>query len=219
MQSKPRKRTRRSGADVTPLARNTKNDATRGVGARIYADTTTAAAAARTSPDKPLTEKQRRFALAIAEGDSEIIACRRAGYADNSYAPRLMAMPAIQRLIARERAAFERDTGMTRQKVLEMFQEAFADAKMLSEPSSMVAAAREIGKMCGYYAPVEQKVSVSVSGQIAMERMDRLSDEELLRLITQGSQLGAPADDDEGEGDDIDGPPALPPPADEGEPA
>ena len=44
---------------------------------------------------------------------------------------------------------------MTRKKVMDMLLESYDMAKLMAEPASMVSAAREIEKMCGYYAPVE----------------------------------------------------------------
>ena len=77
---------------------------------------------------------------------------------------------------------------MTRKKVMDMHLEAFDMAKMMAEPASMVSAAREIGRMCGYYEPVKQKIEVSVNGQIAVKRLESMSDEDLLKLVTEGLQ-------------------------------
>ena len=51
----------------------------------------------------------------------------------------------------------------------------------------MVAAAREVGKMCGYYAPVEHKMKVDVTGNIVVDKLNSMSDAELLKLITGGA--------------------------------
>jgi|GEM_PF-730700 len=167
-----------------------KEDATRKAAARKYVSTITNAGAAATSPTKPLTEKQKLFARYWAEGDTLPAAARRAGYPEGStrLAYSMIHMPAIRALYDAEKKKYEEAGAMTRKKVMDMLVEAYDVAKMVSEPSSMVAAAREIGKMCGYYAPVEQKVSVSVSGRVVMDRLDRMSDEELLKIITAGSE-------------------------------
>jgi len=140
------------------------------------------------SPDKPLTDKQRLFVQFWAEGDSIPGASRRAGYNDQAaIAYRMVKMPNILKLKAELSAKYEEAGQVTRKMVMDMHMEAFDMAKLMSEPSSMVAAAREIGKMAGYYAPVEHRVKVDVSGNIVLDRMNSMSDAELLRVISQGA--------------------------------
>ena len=76
---------------------------------------------------------------------------------------------------------------------MDMLIEAYDTAKLLSEPASMVSAAREIGKMCGMYNEVK-KVEVSVTGDIMLYKMNQLSDEDLVRLISEGVQQAAAED-------------------------
>ena len=61
-------------------------------------------------------------------------------------------------------------------------------AKLMSEPASMISGWREIAKMCGYMAPVEHRVKVDVSGNIVLDRMNSMSDAELLKVISNGAQ-------------------------------
>jgi phage terminase small subunit len=58
----------------------------------------------------------------------------------------------------------------------------------MAEPASMVSAWREIGKMCGYYEPVTKKVDITVT-QNGFKRLERLSDAELLELISTPAVL------------------------------
>lgn len=140
------------------------------------------------SPDKPLTEKQRAFVQFWAEGDSITGASRRAGYNDGAtIAYRMVKMPNILALKAKYEAEWQSTRQMTREKVMDMHLEAFDMAKLMSEPASMVSAAREIGKICGFYAPVEHKVKVDVTGNIVLDRMNSMSDAELLKVISQGA--------------------------------
>jgi phage terminase small subunit len=142
-------------------------------------------------PDKPLTEKQRLFVQYWAEGDSIAAASRRAGYNDGaSIAHRMVKMPNILKLRAEIAAKYEEAGRVTRKSVMDMHLEAYAMAKLMSEPATMVSAARELGKMAGYYAPVEHKVKIDVTGNIVLERMNSLSDAELLKIISQGTTNG-----------------------------
>lgn len=144
------------------------------------------------SPDKPLTQMQKDFVKLWAQGESIATASHRAGYADGSvYAYRMVKMPNILALYNEEKRLYEEAAGMSRKKVMDMLLEAYADAKMVNEPASMVSAAREIGKMCGYYEPVRHKVDVSVNGTVIHKRLAGMSDSELLDLITGGKALTA----------------------------
>lgn len=153
-----------------------------------YPETTTMAAAALVPADKPLTTQQREFVKHWAAGDSIPNAMARAGYNDQpSYGYRMAKMPNILALYNEEKRLYEEASQMTRKRVMDMLVDAYDMAKLMSEPASMVSAAREVGKMCGYYEPVKTQVSVTVNGQVNIAQMSRLSDDELLKIIEQGA--------------------------------
>lgn len=161
-------------------------------GMRNARTTCSAADAALVDPDKPLTDMQRQFAIAWASGESIASACIRAGYADDGLGYRLARMPNVRRLYDSEKAKYEAAAQMTRKKVMDMHLEAFEMARLMAEPSSMVAAAREIGKMCGYYEPVKLQVTHNHQGEVAVRQLNAMSDADLLKLITGGSALALP---------------------------
>ena len=145
------------------------------------------AAAAAVSPDKPLTEKQRLYALARAKGESVANAMAIAGYNEQqSYGYRMDKMPNIQRLIEQERSLYAEAAQMDRKKVIDMQLEAYEMAKTMAEPSTMVAAAREIGKICGLYEPKKVELTVNGSIQHEIHRFEAMSDAELLQVLAQG---------------------------------
>lgn len=37
--------------------------------------------------------------------------------------------------------------------------------------------------MCGYYEPVKKQIDVNITGNVVMQRLNKLSDAELLKLI------------------------------------
>lgn len=171
--------------------------------------------------DKPrkltvMTAKQKALINYIGQGESVVSAAARAGYTDNgTSAYRMMKDPAVLELIAQRKAAYEKASDMTRKRVMDGLLEAAEMAKLMAEPSSMVAAWREIGKMCGYYAPVEKKIKIE--GNVVLDKMERLSEAELLELV-QGAQaqISKAIHDDEDDDDEIpapgqaaDGAPAL----------
>ena len=154
---------------------------------RTALSTTTMAAAAAVSPDKPLTGRQKAYALARARGESVPNAMAAAGYNEQpSYGYRLDKMPNVQALIRQEQALYAEAAQVDRKKVIDMQLEAYEMAKMMAEPSTMVAAAREIGKICGLYEP--KKVELTVSGRVEHEihRFEAMSDAELLQVLAQG---------------------------------
>lgn len=141
------------------------------------------------SPDKPLTEKQRLFVKYWAEGDSIPSASRRAGYNDSaSVAYRLVKMPNVLALKHKYEAKYEADSQMNRKQVMEGFKEAIEMAKLMADPTAMISGWREIGRMCGYYAPVETKLKIDVTGNVTMTRLTQMSDAELIEMIEKGAK-------------------------------
>ena len=154
---------------------------------RAAPETTTMAAAAAVSPDKPLTEKQKLYAVARARGESVPNAMAQAGYNEQvSYGYRLDKMPNVQALIRQEQALYAAAAQIDRKKVIDMQLEAYELARTMAEPATMVSAAREIGKICGLYEP--QKVQINVRGSVQHEihRFEAMSDAELLEVLSQG---------------------------------
>lgn len=156
--------------------------------ARKGIDTSNKAGAALIDPEKPLTDAQQAFVKFWGQGDSVSLAANRAGI-ETTYAYRLIYMPNILKAYQAEKAAYERDSGMTRAKVIAGFEEAIDMARTMAEPSTMVAAWREVGKMCGYYEPVKVEHTVNHQGKIIHERLDKLSNAELFDLIQKQSAL------------------------------
>lgn len=91
--------------------------------------------------------------------------------------------PAILKIYREEKKLYEAAGAMTRQRVMDMLKEAYDMAKITSEPSTMVAAAREIGKMCGYYEP-DVKININIGAKLT-EKLTTMSDEQLIKLIEE----------------------------------
>lgn len=148
-------------------------------------------------PDKPLTDMQKAFVMHMAQGESVVTAMSRAGYdtdTGSTYGYRLIRQPNVLALLNQEKAKYEAACQMTRKRVMDGLLEGIDMAKLAGEPASMISGWREIGKMCGYYEPVTRKLDITLSGNVVMDRMNRLSDAELLKLIQEGVE--EVADDD-----------------------
>ena len=181
-------------------------DTGRKASVRSAINTSTMAAAAMVPVDKPPTTQQRLFVQHWAKGETIPNAMARAGYNDQpSYGYRMAKMPNILALYNEEKAKYEEAAQMTRQRVMDGLLEAVEMAKLMAEPATMVSGWREIGKMCGYFEPKKVDISVNVTGNVIHQRLNQLSDAELLKIIQeQGAEplLDAPeypleGDDDE----------------------
>lgn len=131
-----------------------------------------------------LTEKQRLFVTHLVHDRLNATASARlAGFADPGCTAReLLRTPKVVAAIAEERAEYARASGMTKQKVLEGFSEAIDLARLKGDAIAMIAGWREISKLCGFYEPQVHKVEVSVKGKVLLERLNTMSDAELLQL-------------------------------------
>lgn len=149
------------------------------------------------SPDKPLTDKQKAFVKFWAEGDSITNASVRAGYNDNAaIAYRMVKMPNILALKAKYEAEWQETRQMTREKVMDGVLESIEMAKLMAEPATMIQGWKTIGQLCGFFAPVEHKVKVDVTGNILVDKLNSMSDAELLKIISQGPAALIPYDSD-----------------------
>lgn len=134
--------------------------------------------------DQPLTEMQRMFVHHLVHNKlNQTAAARQAGFNQpGTSAHALVRNPRVIAAIAAERAEYAKASGMTKQKVIDGFSEAIDLARIKADPIAMIAGWREIGKMCGFYEPTKTKIEVSVQGQVLIQRMNSMSDEELLAL-------------------------------------
>lgn len=154
---------------------------------RKAVNTSTMAGAAMVPVDKPLTEQQKKFIKGIAEGESVDTAMKRAGYNDQpSYGYRILKMPNAQALLQQYQREYAQASQMTKKKVMDMHLEAYEMAKLMAEPATMVSAAREIGKMCGFYEPT--KINVNFNGGGVQRQLESASTEELERLIAEAQE-------------------------------
>lgn len=137
-----------------------------------------------TSPVHMLDERQKVFVDSIIKGRSPTQAARIAGYsqpesqgANIAKSPKIAA--AIQYLYKKHEAVAD----VSRKKVMDGLLEAIDMAKMQADAGNMIAGWREIGRMCGYYAPEVKKIDINISAKRVIDKMETLSDEELLQMV------------------------------------
>lgn len=145
--------------------------------------------AAQVSPDKPLTDQQRAFVKAWASGETIQTALARAGYAstNDSIGYRMAKMPHILKHYNAEKLKYEAAAQMTRKKVMDGLLEGIDMCKMMSDGPGVITGWKTVGQMCGYFEPVKRRLDINVTGSIEMNRLNRMSDADLLRVIQQGA--------------------------------
>ena len=144
--------------------------------------------------DLALNPKQRAFARHIADGKTMRQAAVLAGYSEanttsTTHISRLLSHPRVSAYIKILHTRNEHAATMSRKKVLDGFLEAIEQAKMMAEPMTQIAGWREIGKLCGYYAPETRNINVNVSSQRMLGQFETLSDVELLEVIDSSATV------------------------------
>ncbi|OLP05554.1 hypothetical protein BLL52_3222 [Rhodoferax antarcticus ANT.BR] len=61
-------------------------------------------------------------------------------------------------------------------------------AKLMENPAAMIASMRQIALIFGYFNQEPPKVVVDLRGEVEMDRLQRLSDSELIALIAVGNE-------------------------------
>ncbi|MBK7791580.1 MAG: terminase small subunit [Betaproteobacteria bacterium] len=133
-----------------------------------------------------MTPRQHRFVSEYLVDRDGADAAVRAGYSVRSakqiaYQP--LAKPDVAEGVQSGEARVAAMTELTRERVLTGLREAVALARERQEPTAMITAWREIGKLIGAYAPRVQRVELSAAGYELRARYDVMTDDELVREI------------------------------------
>jgi len=132
---------------------------------------------------RKLNRKQEGYVQNVARGLPREQSAIMAGYAptENS-TPQVHESTAVQIRLAEIRAETAANKNVTKEEVIQMLLDAAGYAKLLGDPMGLVAAAREIGKMCGFYAPEIKKVLHGLDKNQMKKALQEMNDEELFRL-------------------------------------
>lgn len=132
-----------------------------------------------------MTPKQARFIAEYAVDGNGAGAAIRAGYAPGSAkvtACRLLTQANVREALAVSQQVTARRLELDKERVLDGLMQAIVLAKERCDPSAQIAGWREIAKLCGFYAPEIRRMTLSTEAKGARERMERMTDEELLAL-------------------------------------
>jgi len=133
-----------------------------------------------------LTAKQSRFIDEYLIDLNGAQAAIRAGYSPKcakEQASRLLTYAHVQAEIEERNRDIEIRLKISRENVLEGFQEAYEIAKDNNNPGAMTGACRELGKMCGYYEPDKKQIEVNQTEKGHLRYLESLSDEVLMEML------------------------------------
>lgn len=143
----------------------------------------------------PKTQKAKRaYTLARMSGENRSKSAIIAGL-DVENLTRNDDLALLPKLVKDEGAKNEATIKMTREQVMQGLMDAADMARLAGEPMAMVSAWKEIGRMCGYYAPdVTKKILEIGVSESAKKALALLPDDDLYRFahakIVKGETLG-----------------------------
>ena len=135
-----------------------------------------------------ITPRQAKFVDEYLVDGNGTQAATRAGYGAAGArvaAYRLLTNVAISSAIEGRRQAESARLAITRQNVLQQLIEAFGLARDMGQPAVMVSAARELGRLMGFYAPVQATVALAGDADSLQRQLSAMSDDELFRQIAE----------------------------------
>lgn len=145
---------------------------------------------ALTSPLHYLTDQQKLFVEQIIKGKAPNVAARIAGYAaPDTQGYQIVKSPKVQEAIRFLYKRHEAAAEMTRKKVMDGLLEGIEMAKLQADAGNMISGWREIGRMCGYYAPEVKKIDINISAKRVIDKLETLSDEDLLKMVEDNSKI------------------------------
>jgi phage terminase small subunit len=140
----------------------------------------------------PITQRQARFVQGFALHGNGSKAARQAGYSAKTagqISSENLKKPEIQEALSEFRRGIEDALEVSRERVLIELQEAIEMAKSQSNAGAMIAGWREIAKICGYYEQSkETKVTINIAAKRVIEKMETLTDAELLEIVTDSTK-------------------------------
>jgi phage terminase small subunit len=100
----------------------------------------------------------------------------------------LLSNPYIRALVAQHEAEAAKRLAVTRERVLAALGEAIDVAREQRNPAAMIAAWREIARMCGFYASDRVvRVDINIAAKRRVDKLETRSDAELLEMVGEAS--------------------------------
>ena len=136
-----------------------------------------------------LTPKQLKYVQARASGMSPGKASEFAYDGNSAMSRTNEANAAVQAALRQLRGTCMKRMDVTRDSVAQFFLEAIEMGRVMSEPMTIIAGARELGKMYGLFEPSKTEVTlVGPSGEL-LQKLNTLTDEQLLKLAAESDEV------------------------------
>lgn len=136
--------------------------------------------------DALLTAKYQHFVDEYCIDRNASRAARAAGYSAGAAkvtASRLLTNANVRAAVAIREMEAEQALDMTRRSVLTALQEAFGLARQQRNPNAMIAACREIGRQCGFYALEREILPLNAGARKDVAGFEAMTDVELMQVI------------------------------------
>ena len=88
--------------------------------------------------------------------------------------------PYVQEQLAKHIVRTRKEAVYTRDKVMEIVEDAVEIGRITLDPTAMIRGAQEFNKMQGFYAPEQKEVKIAVEHTQRIQQMGEMSEEELL---------------------------------------
>ena len=142
------------------------------------------------SSTSTLSAKQTRFVTEYLVDGNAAQAAIRAGHKPigaKVTGCRLLTNPNLRARLEALQAADATRLCLEREVVLNGLTQSIEMARLQGNPAAMIRGWSEIGRLMGYYAPEVKKVDLDVGCQVEIDRVNQLSDAELVRIIETGT--------------------------------
>lgn len=139
-----------------------------------------------------LTKRQSCFVDEFVLCGNAAEAARRAGYSEHTahqIAYENLRKPEVTQAITAVRRRIAADFELRKEDVVIALFKAFKLAEAQADPANMVSAAREMGRLMGFYEKPDEMAAGGASGEDVRRRFATMSDQELMALATSS---GAP---------------------------
>lgn len=137
-----------------------------------------------------MTQRQARFIeefLVDANGTQAAIRAGTAPAGAHVWASRTLRDPKVAAELKRRQATVSARLSIERENVLKGLLEAVDMAREQQNPMGMIRGWAELARMLGLYQPEVRRVELGVGQQSTLQRMEAMSDQQLLTLIAQGA--------------------------------
>lgn len=132
-------------------------------------------------------KRQRAYVENRARGMSRERSAILAGYpAGQEAGKQVESNPTVQEALAKIRAEMANAAGVSKEDIVSMLMDAAALAKLQADPTGIVMAARELGKMLGHYAPEVKKTLHGIDKKDLKRALREMSEAELYQIAHGG---------------------------------